>query len=74
MIEEQRLIEKNQESELCDLCKNNYATTTVDTPREKDVPLCDNCFKKINSILGVMKGKGEMSLEEIWKGVKDETN
>ena len=59
---------------LCDFCKEKQATITIDTPNNKDVPLCDKCFKKVNVLAGVMKGKGLMNINEIWNEVKDVDN
>ena len=55
----------------CDYCEKEKAVTTIDTPNSKDVPLCDSCFKKINVLCGVMKGKKPMHISEIWNQVKD---
>ena len=59
---------------LCDFCEKKQATITIDTPNDKDVPLCDVCFKKVNVLIGVMKGKGVMSINKIWNEVKDVNN
>ena len=59
---------------LCDFCKKKEATLTIDTPNKRNVPICDLCFKKVNVIAGVMKGKGEMHITEIWDKVKGVNN
>jgi len=73
-IQEQKTLEEEkQKNILCDYCKERIATLTMDTPKYKNVPLCDFCFKKVNVLAGVMKGNGVMSLKEIFDKVKGAT-
>ncbi len=76
-IKEKIKVEREEEiikEASCDFCKEKQATITIGTPNSKDVPLCNLCFKKVNVLAGVMKGKGVMGINKIWNEVKDIDN
>lgn len=58
----------------CDFCKESLAQLTIDTPKQKDVPLCALCFERVNVLAGVMRGKGAMHITKIFDKVKDATH
>jgi len=72
-IQQLELLKEN--NQLCGFCQKAKATITVDTPKHKDCPLCDLCFKKLQVIAGVMKKETKpMHITEIWDKVKDVNN
>jgi len=66
---------QNIEETFCDFCKEEKATLTIDTPKNKDVPSCDLCFKRLNVIAGVMKKSSiGMTTKEIFEKVENVTD
>lgn len=63
--------EKERAMKICDLPNcDNYAKLTIDTPNSKDVPICENCFKKVNAIGSILQNSREpLSTQEIFTKV-----